>query len=328
MSKISAIITGTGSHVPEKRLTNAELAMLVETSDEWITQRTGIKERRIVSSDETSASLGSHAATKALKAAKLEPKDLDLIICATITPEMVTPSTACFIAHSLGLDSIPAYDMNAACSGFVYAMEQAAAFIESGRHKNVLVVGAETISRITDWTDRTTCILFGDGAGAVVMQASDEPETGLLYSEMHSDGGGWEILHCAVGSRNPINEKMVAAGSQFLKMRGREVFKFAVTKLNEVVDSTFAATGYQPADVKMIIPHQMNQRIIAALVDRLELPMDKALVNIDRYGNTSAASIPIALDEAVKAGGLEKGDLVLFLGVGAGLTWGSALLRL
>ncbi|MEM6562429.1 MAG: beta-ketoacyl-ACP synthase III, partial [Planctomycetota bacterium] len=289
MPKISAILTGTGSHLPEKRLTNQDLAELVETSDEWITQRTGIKERRIAAGDETSASLGSHAATKALKAAKLEPKDLDLIICATITPEMVTPSTACFIAHSLGLDSIPAYDMNAACSGFVYAMEQAAAFIESGRHRNILVVGAETISRITDWSDRTTCILFGDGAGAVVMRASDDPDRGLLYSEMHSDGGGWEILHCAVGSRHPINEKMVAAGSQFLKMRGREVFKFAVTKLNEVVDNTFAQTGFTPADVKMIIPHQMNQRIIAALVDRLGLPMEQALINIDRYGNTSAA---------------------------------------
>ena len=329
--KRSAILAGTGSHVPEKILSNDDLAKMVETSDDWIAQRTGIRERRIASGDESSATLGSHAATRALRAAKLEPKDLDLIICATITPEMVTPSTACFIAHSLGLDSIPAYDMNAACSGFVYALEQAAAFIESGRYGNILVVGAETLSRIVDWTDRTTCILFGDGAGAVVMKASEEPDDkprGLIYSEIHSDGGGWELLNCAVGSKHPITEKLVAGGGHYLKMRGREVFKFAVTKLNEVVDSTFAQTGYTPADVKMVIPHQMNQRIIAALVDKLGLEEGQALINIDRYGNTSAASIPIALDEAVRAGNLAEGDLVLFLGVGAGLTWGSALLRL
>ena len=331
MPRPRAILAGTGSHLPEKRLTNAELAARVETSDEWIVQRTGIRERRVAAADETSATLGSHAATRALRAARLEAKDLDLIICATITPEMVTPSTACFIAHSLGLVSTPAYDMNAACSGFVYALDQAAAFIESGRYKNVLVVGAETLSRIVDWSDRTTCILFGDGAGAAVLRAGDErehPGRGLIYSETHGDGGGWELLHCGPGSRQPISEKLVAAGGIYLKMRGREVFKFAVSKLNDIVDSTLRHTGVTPDDIKLVIPHQMNARIITALVDRLGLPEEKAVVNIDRYGNTSAASIPIALDEAIREGKCGEGDLVLFLGVGAGLTWASALLRL
>ena len=328
MQRPKAYITGTGSYLPEKRLTNEELARRVETSDEWIVQRTGIRERRVVSAGETAAFLGSHAATRALRAARLEAKDLDLIICATITPEMVTPSTACFIAHSLGLDATPAYDMNAACSGFVYALDQAAAFIESGRHKTVLVVGTETLSQIVDWTDRTTCILFGDGAGAAVLRATDDPDRGLLYSETHSDGGGWELLNCGPGSRQPVTERLMAAGGQFIKMRGREVFKFAVSKLNDVVDSTFAKTGFTPDDLKLVIPHQMNARIITALMERLKMPPEKVAINIERYGNTSAASIPIALDEAVRDGRCGEGDLVLFLGVGAGLTWASALMRL
>ena len=328
MPSTRALITGTGSYVPEKRLTNEDLAKRVETTDEWIVQRTGIRERRIAAADETAAGLGSHAATRALRAARLEAKDLDLIICATITPEMVTPSTACFIAASLGLDSTPAYDMNAACSGFVYALDQAAAFIESGRCRNVLVVGAETVSRIVDWTDRTTCILFGDGAGAAVLRATDDPDRGLLYSETHSDGGGWELLHCGPGSRQPISDRLVAAGGQFIKMRGREVFKFAVSKLNDVTDATFAKTGFTPDDVKLVIPHQMNARIITALIERLKMPVEKVAINIDRYGNTSAASIPIALDEAIREGRCGEGDLILFLGVGAGLTWASALMRL
>ena len=328
MPKPHALITGTGSYLPERRLTNDDLSRLVDTTDEWIVQRTGIRERRVAGAGETAATLGSHAATRALRAARLEAKDLDLIICATITPEMVTPSTACFIAHSLGLDSTPAYDMNAACSGFVYALDQAAAFIESGRCRNVLVVGAETLSQIVDWEDRTTCILFGDGAGAAVLRATDDPTRGLLYSETHGDGGGWELLHCGPGSKQPVSERLIAAGGQFIKMRGREVFKFAVSKLNDVVDSTFAKTGFAPDDVKLVIPHQMNARIITALSDRLNMPPEKVAVNIDRYGNTSAASIPIALDEAIREGRCGEGDLVLFLGVGAGLTWASGLMRL
>ena len=325
---ISAIIAGTGSHLPERRLTNEELSKSVETNDEWIVQRTGIRERRIAANDETTASLASQAATKALRAAHLEPKDLDLVLVATITPEMTTPATACFVAHSLGLHSTPAMDVNAACSGFVYGLETAAAMIGTGRYKNVMLIGAETLSRITDWTDRGSCILFGDGAGAVVLQASDTPERGLLFSSLHADGGGWEMLHCAVGSRHPVNEKTVAAGQQYLKMRGRDVFKFAVSRLDELIDEALTKTGYTADDLKLIIPHQSNRRIIESALQRLSFPTDKAIINIDKYGNTSAASIPIALDEAVRGGQVNEGDLVLFLAVGAGLTWASALVRM
>lgn len=327
-SRPRAVIVGTGHYAPEKVVTNADISKLVDTNDEWIMQRTGIRERRVVRGDESTATLASKAATKALAAAKLEPKDLDLIICATVTPEMMLPSTACFIAHSLGLDSTPAYDMNAACSGFVYGLEQAAAFIESEKYKNILIIGSETLSRIVDWTDRSTCILFGDGAGAAIMQAQHDTDRGLLYAESHADGGGWGILNCAVGSKNPISEKLIAAGGHFVHMKGREVFKFAVNKLDEVTDSTLANTGVDPNDIKLIVPHQMNRRIIDALTNRLGMPRDKALINIDRFGNTSAASIPIALDEAMLNGKIEQGDLILFLGVGAGLTWCSALVRM
>jgi len=328
MSKISAIITGTGSSLPEKRLTNEDLSKLVDTNDEWITQRTGIRERRIAGQGETSATLGSRAATAALKDAHLEAKDIDLIICATITPEMITPATACFIAASLGLDRTPAFDLSAACSGFVYSLDTAAAFIESGRHKNILVIGTETLSRITDFTDRGSCILFGDGAGAVVLSASNEPGRGLLYSHLAADGHGWEYIYCPPGSRHPISDQLVAARNQFLKLRGREVFKFAVSKFVELANDAFAKSGISKDDVKLIIPHQSNQRIIESGMDKLELPMSRAMLNIDRYGNTSAASIPIALDEAVRSGRCGKGDVVLLIGIGGGLTWSSALIRL
>ena len=324
----SAILAGTGSHLPEKVLTNAELSKSVDTDDEWIVQRTGISARRIAAADETTASLASHAATKALRAAHLEPKDVDLILLATITPEMTTPATACFVAHSLGLSSTPAMDLNAACSGFVYGLETAAAMIATGRYENVLVIGSETLSRITDWTDRSSCILFGDGAGAAVLRASDDPERGIVHSALHADGGGWETLYCPVGSRHPISEKLVAGGNQYLKMRGREVFKFAVSSLDKLIDRTLKDTGYSADDLKLIIPHQSNRRIIESAMQRLGLPPEKAAINIDRYGNTSAASIPIALDEAVRGGKVTQGDLVLFLAVGAGLTWASALMRM
>ena len=324
----SAILAGTGSHLPERVLTNAELSKSVDTDDEWIVQRTGISARRIAAADETTASLASHAATKALRAAKLEAKDVDLILVATITPEMTTPATACFVAHSLGLHDTPAMDLNAACSGFVYGLETAGAMIATGRYQNVLVIGAETLSRITDWTDRSSCILFGDGAGAALLQASDDPERGIVHSALHADGGGWEALNCPVGSRHPISEKLVAGGNQYLKMRGREVFKFAVSSLDKLIDKTLKDTGYSADDLKLIIPHQSNRRIIESAMQRLGLPAEKAAINIDRYGNTSAASIPIALDEAVRGGRVVQGDLVLFLAVGAGLTWASALMRM
>lgn len=324
----SAIISGTGSHLPEKRLTNDDLQKIVETNDEWIVQRTGIKERRIAGRDDTTASLASHAATKALHAAKLETKDIDLVICATITPEMVTPSTACFVAASLGMSRTPAMDLSAACSGFVYALETAAAFIKSGRYKNILVVCSETLSRITDYQDRGSCILFGDGAGAVVVSRSDEENRGLLYSSLQADGHGWELLYCAPGSRFPIDKVMVDGRQQYLKLRGREVFKFAVGKFTEMVEDAVRKTEITKDQIKLVIPHQSNLRIIEASMQKLAMPLERAMVNIDRYGNTSAASIPIALDEAVRTGKLVKGDLAVFIAIGAGLTWANAVVRM
>jgi 3-oxoacyl-[acyl-carrier-protein] synthase-3 len=328
MSEFSAIISGTGSYVPERRLTNDDLARLVETNDEWIVQRTGIRERRIASKDESTAGLASHAATRALKSAGLEPKDLDLIIVATITQEMITPATACFVAHSLGLSNTPAYDLSAACSGFVYGIDQAAAYLQCGRYRNVMVIGAETLSRITDYTDRGSCILFGDGAGAVILSRSTDKTRGLLYSSMHADGGGWDLLHCLPGSRHPIDATMVAGRQQYLKLKGRDVYKFAVQRFHELIEDAMRKCELEPDQVKLIVPHQVNQRIIDSAMEKLGLPADKAYVNIDRYGNTSAASIPIALDEAVRAGKLQKNDIAIFVAFGAGLTWANAVVRM
>jgi len=328
MSTPSAVILGTGSYVPEKRLTNDDLSKMVDTSDEWIVQRTGIRERRIAAAHESTATLASHAATRALQAAGLEPKHLDLIVCGTITPEMAFPSTACFVAASLGLDSTPAFDVAAACSGFLYTLDTAAAFIRSGKYKTVLAIGAETLSRITDYQDRASCILFGDGAGAVVLQRSDEPNRGLLYSSLHADGHGWEMLHCLPGSRHPINEPMVAGRQQFMKIKGRDVYKFAVQRFHELISDAMCKCELTADMVKLIIPHQVNQRIIDSAMEKLQLPPQKAYVNIDRYGNTSSASIPIALDEAVRAGRLLRGDVVILVAFGAGLTWANAVVRM
>jgi 3-oxoacyl-[acyl-carrier-protein] synthase-3 len=328
MNEYSAIIVGTGSCVPDKRLTNEDLSKLVDTNDEWIVQRTGIRERRIAGSHESTATLASHAATRALQAAGLEPKHLDLILCATITPEMAFPATACFIAASLGLDSMPAFDLSAACSGFIYALDVADAYIKSGKYKTVLVVGAETLSRVTDYSDRGSCILFGDGAGAVVVQRSNETRRGLLYSSLYADGRGWEMLHCPPGSRTPINEGMIAGKQHLMKIKGRDVYKFAVQRFHELIEDAMKKCQLTAKDFKLIVPHQVNQRIIDSAMERLNLPMDKAYVNIDKYGNTSAASIPIALDEAVRAGKIVKGDTVIFVAFGAGLTWANAVVRM
>jgi 3-oxoacyl-[acyl-carrier-protein] synthase III len=328
MSQPTAIILGTGSYVPEKRLTNDELSKLVDTSDEWIVQRTGIRERRIAGSHESTATLASHAATRALQAAGLEPKHLDLIVVGTITPEMTFPSTACFVAASLGLDSTPAFDVTAACSGFIYTLETADAFIKSGKYKTVLAIGAETLSRITDYQDRGSCILFGDGAGAVVLQRSNESGRGLIHSSLYADGRGWEMLHCLPGSKHPLNESMVAGRQQFMKIKGRDVYKFAVQRFHELIEDAMRKCELTPQKLKLIIPHQVNQRIIDSAMERLKLPPEKAYVNIDRFGNTSAASIPIALDEAVRSGKVVKGDVVIFVAFGAGLTWANAVVRM
>ncbi len=327
MTNCGAIITGTGSQLPERRLTNADLSTMVATNDEWIVQRTGMKERRIVSAGESTATLALAAGQKALSAAGLKPEQIDLIVCATITPEMVTPSTACFVAAAMGLSGTAAFDLGAACSGFVYAMDTAAAFIKSGRYQNVLVIGAETLSRITDYTDRGTCILFGDGAGAVVMQRTNDPSRGLIYSSLHADGRGWELLYCAPGSRNPITPEMTASRTQYLKMNGREVYKFAVTRFEQMIEDAMRKTELTVDQIKLIVPHQVNKRIIDSAVSKLGFPPEKVFVNIEKYGNTSAASVPIALDEAVRGGHLKKDDVAIFVAFGAGLTWANAVVK-
>ncbi|HEX8520831.1 MAG TPA: beta-ketoacyl-ACP synthase III [Tepidisphaeraceae bacterium] len=327
MATYSAIITGTGSFLPEKRLTNDDLAKMVDTNDEWITQRTGIKERRIVSEGETTASLGTEAARRAVEAAGIAPSEIEAIVCATITPEMVFPSTACFIGAELGMAGAAAFDLSAACSGFLYAMTTGASFIRSGQFKNVLVLGAEALSRIVNYKDRASCILFGDGAGAIVMQRSEEQGRGLIYSQLHADGRGGEVMKCIPGSRFPICEEMIAKDEHFMQIRGREVYKFAVTKFEELIEEAMRACELTADQVKLIVPHQVNMRIIDSALEKLGMPKEKAYVNIDRYGNTSAASIPIALDEAWRGGKIKRGDVLIFVAFGGGLTWANAVVR-
>ncbi len=327
MSTFQSIIVGTGSALPEKRLTNDDLAKMVDTSDEWITQRTGIKERRIAAEGETTATLATLAAKRALDMAGMRPDELDLIIVATLTSEMTFPATACLVAANLGLTLTPAFDITAACSGFLYALHTGAAFVKSGGARNVLVIGAETLSRVTDYTDRSSCILFGDGAGAAILQRTTEPARGLIHGSIHADGRGSESMKLMPGLRPPIDPKLLAERDFYMKIRGREVYKFAVSKFEELISESMKACELTPDTLKLIIPHQSNRRIIESAMEKLNLPMSKAFINIEKYGNTSAASIPIALDEANRAGLLKKGDPMIMLAFGAGLTWGSAVLR-
>jgi 3-oxoacyl-[acyl-carrier-protein] synthase-3 len=327
MPSFSAIIAGTGSSVPDRRLTNDDLSKMVETSDEWITQRTGIKERRIAGAGETTATLGTAAARRAIESAGLEPKDIELIVVATITPEMVFPSTACFIGAELDIPGVPAFDMMAACSGFIYALATGANFVRAGQYKNVLVVGAETLSRIVNYKDRNSCILFGDGAGAVVLRRSDDPKRGLIYSTLHADGTGGDVMKCMPGSRHPVCADLVSQEQQFIQLRGREVYKFAVNKFEELIDTAMRACELTKEQVKFIVPHQVNQRIIDSAMEKLGMPPTQAHVNISKYGNTSAASIPLALDEAWRAGKIQPGDVIIFVAFGGGLTWANAVVR-
>ena len=322
-----ANIAGTGSYLPEKRLTNEALAKLVDTNDEWIVQRTGIRERRIAAEDESTATLAIAAAKKALAAANMVASDIELIVCATITPEMVFPSTACFVAAGLGLTTTPAFDISAACSGFIYALVTASNFLKVGQYKTVQVIGCETLSRVTDYTDRSSCILFGDGAGAVILRRDNDPKRGLIYSTLHADGNGAEVMKCMPGSRHPISLALVEERKQFMQIRGREVYKFAVVKFEELIREAIRACELTPDQVTLIVPHQVNQRIIDSALEKLDMSPDKAFVNIDKYGNTSAASIPIALDEAWRAGRVSPGAVVIFVAFGAGLTWANAVVR-
>ena len=328
MSQYGAIISGTGSCVPEHRLTNADLSKMVDTNDQWITQRTGIKERRIAQEGETTASLAAEAARRAIANAGLTPADIGLIVCGTITPEMTFPSTACFIAKELGLSDAPAFDLQAACSGFIYAMDTASQFVISGRYKHVLAIGAETLSRITDYTDRGSCILFGDGAGAVVLSRTEDPERGLIYSSLHADGNGWNMLYCPPGSRHPISQKMIDSRGQYMKLNGRDVYKFAVNRFAELIQDAMTKCNLLPEQVAMIVPHQVNQRIIDSAIEKIGFPMERVFVNIEQMGNTSSASIPIALDEVWRSGRLKRGDAIIMVAFGAGLTWANAVVRI
>ncbi len=328
MPQFGAIIAGTGSAAPEKRLTNDDLSKMVETNDEWIVQRTGIRERRIAGPGETTASLAAAAARRAIESAGMTPRDIELIVVGTVTPEMVFPSTACFVGAELGLAGVPAFDMSAACSGFIYTFNTGANFIKAGQYRNVLVIGAETLSRITNYKDRNSCILFGDGAGAVVLKRDHDVQRGLIYSSLHADGTGGEVMKCVPGSRFPVTQAMLENSGQFMQIRGREVYKFAVHKFEELIHEAMTACELSADQVKLIVPHQVNQRIIDSAMEKLGMPPEKAFVNIARYGNTSAASIPIALDEACRAGLLSPGDVIIFVAFGAGLTWANAVVRI
>jgi 3-oxoacyl-[acyl-carrier-protein] synthase-3 len=323
-SRIYARIAGTGSYLPEKVLTNDDLRQFVDTSDEWITSRTGIRERHVAAEGETTGDLAFHAATRALEAAGVEASEIDLIVLGTTTPDLIFPSTACLLQHRLGAHGCPAFDVNAACSGFLYAMTVADKFIRSGAAKTALVVGAETLTRMLDWTDRGTCVLFGDGAGAVVLKA--DTETGILSTHLHADGSKKELLWNPVGVSVGFKPEEHNAGVKVL-MTGNEVFKHAVKALDAVVEETLEANGLDRRDIDWLIPHQANLRIIEATAKRLEMPMDRVIVTVDKHGNTSSGSVPLALDVAVRSGRVERGQLLLLEAFGGGFTWGSALLR-
>jgi 3-oxoacyl-[acyl-carrier-protein] synthase-3 len=314
-------IIGTGGYLPEKVLSNHDLEAMVETSDQWITERTGIKKRHIAADGQTTCDLAEIAAGAAMEAAGVGPGDIDLVIVATTTPDRVFPSTACLLQQRLGIRGCAAFDVQAVCTGFIYALGVADKFIRSGSHRRALVVGAETLSRIVDWTDRTTCVLFGDGAGAVVLEASEE--AGILSTHLHADGQYKDLLSTTGG----VSEGYPNPGGAHITMQGNEVFKMAVNTLGRIVDETLAANGMKKSDVDWLVPHQANIRIITATAKKLKLSMDRVVVTVQEHGNTSAASVPLALNEAVRDGRIQRGDTVLLEAFGGGFTWGSALLR-
>ncbi len=324
MILIHSRIAGTGSYLPDKVLTNADLERLVETSDEWIVSRTGIRERHIAADGETTGDLALHAARRALEAAGVAATEIDLIVLGTTTPDLVFPSTACLLQHRLGANGCMAFDVNAACSGFMYALGIADKFIRSGTVRTALVVGSETLSRMTDWTDRQTCVLFGDGAGAVVLKASDE--AGILSTHLHADGGHKDLLYGPVGVSTGFRAEEPNCGVT-IRMSGNEVFKVAVKTLDRVVDETLEANRLDKSAIDWLIPHQANLRIIQATAKRLDMPMERVIVTVDKHGNTSSGSVPLALDYAVRSGKVQRGQLLLLEAFGGGFTWGSALIR-
>ncbi len=324
----SVIISGIGAYAPDKILTNEEISTFVDTSDEWIRTRSGISERRIAAADEGTSDMGVAAARKALADAGLSATDIDLLVVGTMTPDMAFPSTACLIQHKLGMRQIPALDVAAACSGFLYTLDVANAMLRSGNYRNVLVIGAEKMSSMLDWKDRATCVLFGDGAGACVLALDDRPDIGLLRSHLLADGSNPSLLYMpAGGSTCPATLGTVNAGQHFLKMNGREVFKLAVKGMESASLHVLKEQGWTTDDLACVIPHQANIRIIESLAERLSIDINRFVINIDRYGNTSAASIPIALAEARASGRIRSGDRILLAAFGAGLTWGASLIK-
>lgn len=318
-----ARIMGTGSYLPERIVTNAELEELVDTSDSWIRERTGIAQRHIVGDDQSTCDLAEHAARNALSAAEVSADQVDLIIVGTTTPDRVYPSTACRLQARLGIRGCPAFDVQAVCTGFVYALGVAEKFIRAGSARRALVVGADTHSRLLDWTDRGTCILFGDGAGAVVLEPADEP--GVMSTHLHADGSYESLLFVEGGV--PCGAGRIAPGNAYTKMRGHEVFKIAVRTLSRIVDETLAANDMDKHQIDWLIPHQANIRIIEATAKKLDISMDRVVITIDKHGNTSAASVPLALDTAVRDGRIKRGDHLLLEAFGGGFTWGAALIR-
>nr|WP_114495930.1 beta-ketoacyl-ACP synthase III [Fontibacillus phaseoli] len=326
MSFRSIGIVGFGKYVPEKVLTNADLEKMVETNDEWIVSRTGIRERHIAAPEQATSDLAYEAAVRALKSAGLAAEDLELIIVATVTPDTTFPSTACILQDKLGAKKAAAFDLSAACSGFVYSMATANGFLQTGMYNNALIIGADTLSRITDYSDRNTCVLFGDGAGAVVL--GEVPQgRGFLSFDLGAEGAGGALLKLeGGGSRLPASQDTVQGGKHFIYMNGREVFKFAVRVMGTATEEVLRKAGKSKEDIDLFVPHQANIRIIQSAMQRLDLPEEKCVINVDKYANTSAASIPLALVEAAEEGRMKEGDTILLVGFGGGLTWGASVL--
>lgn len=324
-------IIGTGSYMPEKILTNDDLSKFVDTSDEWITSRTGIRARRIAADDQATSDLASEAARRAMAAANVQPEDINLIVVATVTPDMFFPSTACFVQKKIGASNAVCFDISAACSGFLYALQVARHFINTGNRTTALVIGAEKLSSLINWQDRNTCVLFGDGAGAVVIRRAEEGEDApgrVLSTVMGSDGNLTDLLKVPGGaSACPITPENVASRPNTIHMEGRETFKHAVTRMCQASEQALEIAGLKKEDIAMVIPHQANARIITAIADRLGVPPEKTFMNLDQYGNTSAATIPVALDEAHRQGKIKRGDIILLVAFGGGFTWASSVIH-
>lgn len=320
-------IVGTGSYAPEKILTNADISKMVDTNDEWIKTRTGIKERRIIGKDEATSDIATKAAIRALDSAGIEPSEIDLIIVATVTPDFLFPATACIVQYNIGAKNAAAFDLEAACSGFIYSLSIGNSFITAGVYDNILIIGAEVFYNFLDWEDRTTCVLFGNGAGAAILRPTLK-ENCIIANYLGADGSGKDTVKIpAGGSRLPASQETVIEKLHYIKMRGNEIFKFAVREMSNSVITVLKQCDVSPGEIDWLIPHQANIRIIRAVAKRLSLPMEKVIVNIDRYGNTSAASIPIALDEAVRDGKIKDGDTIAMVAFGGGLTWAASVVK-